>query len=186
MEGEVGVSGHDQAVVGPGSAADLGVIPARGAGDEVVDRFELGRADRRWPGRVGPVEDGRNGGQSARAAGEADVGGRPPTIEGMFTLYDCEAEAHVSDVRDRDVQGRAVIVHRDVHHVAAADVHAGPRQVDGRHERIRTIREEARRIGPFSGVVKVVELDGDAVADPAVAEVAATERPGRWDCSPGS
>ena len=34
---------------------------------------------------------------------------------------------------------------------------------------------EAGRVGPFTGVIIVIELDGDAIADPSVAEVAAAE-----------
>ena len=173
MSGEVGVLGHDQAVVGPRGACNLGVIPARGRGDEVVDGFGRGAADR-LTRCIRPVEDGRDGGQSTIAASEADVCGRAAHDRGDVHGVGLRGRRGGCEIRDRDVQRRAVIAHRDVHRIAAADVHPGAGQVDGRNGRRRTIRVEARRIGPFAGIVVIVELDGDAVGHRLVTETAAT------------
>ena len=58
MEREVGISGHDQAVVGSRGAGDLGIVPARGRGDEVVDRCLRRRVGREEIARFIPELEG--------------------------------------------------------------------------------------------------------------------------------
>jgi hypothetical protein len=137
-------------------------------------------AGKRRPGDVGPRGELLAGGLRAGAAGEADVGGVAANNRGNVDHEDMRPGSQSDRVGEGKREVAPVVGQRNVEVVPAMQIDPRRREIDGGKYRRRAVNIETGGVRPFALIVKQIELDGYAVGDASVPELAPGPADSGW------